>query len=155
MNNDQRQQIVKELQKSYWMEIETVMNYLANSTNLDGIRAEEVRETLEVEVTDELKHAQSLAQRIKELDGIVEGSKDFKASQDTAQPPKETTDLISVVRGVIDAEQGAIEQYKKIINLTDGVDFVTQDLCISLQADEEKHLRLFKGFMRGLENDRK
>jgi hypothetical protein len=29
--------------KAYWMELETVTNYLANSVNLDGVRAEKSR----------------------------------------------------------------------------------------------------------------
>ena len=39
------------------------------------------------------------------------------------------------------AEQGAIEQYNKIIKLCDGVDYVTQDLAITNLADEEEHRR--------------
>ena len=34
-------QIVKELIVSYWMELETIQNYIAASTNLTGIRAQE------------------------------------------------------------------------------------------------------------------
>jgi bacterioferritin len=151
---DKQQKIVKALQVAYWKEIETVMNYQANSINLDGIRAQEIREILEAEVADELGHSRKLAERIKELDGLVEGSAAFKAEQTTSQPPKETTDLESVVRGVIDAEQDAIAHYKNLIELTDGFDYVTQDLCIELQADEEKHLRLFKGFLKGIEKDK-
>ena len=34
------------LQTAYCMELGTVMNYLANSVNLDGIRAEEIKKLL-------------------------------------------------------------------------------------------------------------
>jgi bacterioferritin len=71
--------------------------------------------------------------------------------QTSAQPPKDALDVISVIRGVIEAEQGAIDQYQKLIELTDGVDFVTQDLCIELKGDEEEHRREFKGFLREAE----
>jgi bacterioferritin len=151
---DKQQEIVKALQEAYWKEIETVMNYQANSINLDGIRGQEIREILEAEVVDELGHSRKLGERIKELDGVVEGSFTFKAKQETSQPPAETTDLESVVRGVIDAENDAIAHYKYLIELTDGYDYVTQDLCIELQADEEKHLRLFRGFLKGIEKDK-
>jgi bacterioferritin len=151
---DKQQEIVKGLQAAYWKEIETVMNYQANSINLDGIRGQEIREILEEEVVDELGHSRKLAERIKELDGKVEGSSAFKAEQKTSQPPAETTDLESVVRGVIDAEEDAIAHYKYLIELTDGYDYVTQDLCIALQADEEKHLRHFKGFLKGIKKDK-
>lgn len=31
------------LRTAYCMELETIMNYLANSVNLDGVRAEEIK----------------------------------------------------------------------------------------------------------------
>ncbi|MHC4879625.1 MAG: hypothetical protein ACYTGL_24485 [Planctomycetota bacterium] len=41
MSDDTRAEIIEELKVAYWMEIETVTNYIANSINLDGVRAEE------------------------------------------------------------------------------------------------------------------
>lgn len=143
-----KQDIAKELQKSYWMEIETVMNYISNSVNLDGVRAEEIKKSLAIDITEELTHAQTLAKRIKELDGLVEGSMQFKAEQKSLQTKDDTTDVVSVIEGVIEAEKGAIEQYNKIIKLCDGVDYVTQDMVIGLLAQEESHLREFKGFLK-------
>lgn len=143
-----REEIVKELQKSYWMEIETVMNYISNSVNLDGVRAEEIKKSLAVDITEELTHAQTLAKRIKELDGLVESSMQFKAEQKSLQTKADTTDVVSVIEGVIDAERGAIEQYNKIIKLCDGIDYVTQDMIIGLLAQEESHLREFRGFLK-------
>lgn len=68
------QEIITMLTKSYEMEIETVTNYIANSTNLDGVRAEEIKKSLRVDVAEELAHAQELGDRIKELGGVVPGS---------------------------------------------------------------------------------
>ncbi len=143
-----KEEIVKELQKSYWMEIETVMNYIANSVNLDGVRAEEIKKSLAADITEEITHAQTLARRIKELDGLVEGSSLFKAEQVFLQPKEDTTDVVSVIEGVIEAEKGAIAQYNKIIKMCDGVDYVTQDLVISLLAQEESHMIEFRGFLK-------
>jgi len=81
-------QIVDELVVSYWMEIETVQNYLACSVNPDGVRATEIKESLEQDIQEELGHAQQIAQRIHTLGGTVPGSKDFKAGQDALQPPR-------------------------------------------------------------------
>ncbi len=146
-DSDKMQQIITELCKSYWMEIETVVNYLANSTNLDGVRAEEIKKSLAADVTAELGHATQLANRIKTLGGTVPGSFEFKAAQSTLQPPKKSTDVVTVIKGVIDAENGAITQYNKLIRLCDGVDYVTQDLCVQLLGDEEQHRREFHGFL--------
>jgi bacterioferritin len=143
-----RQEIIDNLTKSYWMEVETVMNYISNSVNLDGVRAEEIKKSLATDVNEEITHAQRLAKRIKELGGTVPGSFDFKAGQKGLQTREDTTDVQSVIEGVIEAENGAIEQYKKIIKLCDGVDYVTQDLCIQLLGNEESHRIEFQGFLK-------
>ena len=44
---EQREQVIELLTKAYWMEIETVMSYIANSVNPDGVRAQEIKESLE------------------------------------------------------------------------------------------------------------
>ncbi|GAB4318302.1 MAG: hypothetical protein Kow0074_07420 [Candidatus Zixiibacteriota bacterium] len=152
MPEDKRKKIVKELTVSYWMEIETVMNYIANSVDLDGVRAEEIKKSLAADVTEELGHAQTLAKRIRELEGVVPGSMKFEATQKMMQPPADSTDVTSVIKGVIKAEEGAIAQYKKIIELCDGVDYVTQDLVITALADEESHRREFIGYLTEYEN---
>lgn len=146
-NHVNREQIVQELKQAYNMELETVINYLANSIHLDGVRAEEIRKSLAADVTEELRHAQLLAKRIKVLDSDIPGSMQLKMEQKSLQPPADMTDVIAVIRGVIDAEEGAIEQYSKLVEMCDGVDFVTQELCIELQRDEEEHRRLFVGFL--------
>lgn len=145
---DQRDQIIAELITSYRMELETVMNYLANSTNLDGVRAEEIKKSLAADITAELGHAQTLARRIKTLGGQVPGSLAFTWDQRALQPPPDQTDVVTVIRGVIEAEEGAIAQYNKLIKICEGTDYVTQDTCIQLLGDEEEHRREFIGFLK-------
>ena len=141
------QKIIDELTVSYFMEIETVMNYIANSVHLDGVRAEEIKKSLAADVTEEIGHAQQLADRIKTLGGSVPGSMGFQAGQSTLQPPADSTDVVSVIKGVIQAEDAACTQYRKIIKLCDDIDYVTQDMCVTLLADEEQHRREFRGFL--------
>ena len=150
-DEEKKQAIIAELTKAYWMELETVLNYLANSINLDGVRAEEIKKSLAADVTEEMLHATQLANRIKTVEGTIPGSEQFNAVQKTLQPPSDSTDVVAVIKGVIDAENAAIEQYGKIIRLCDGFDFVTQDLCITLLADEQQHRREFIGFLKEYE----
>ncbi|MEA2423821.1 MAG: bacterioferritin [Thermoleophilaceae bacterium] len=152
-NREKRDQIIALLTKAYWMEIETVMSYIANSVNPDGVRAQEIIESLKKDVQEELGHAQQFADRIKELYGVVPGSLDFKAEQTYLQPPEQQTDIVHIIRGVVEAETGAIEHYNRIIELCDGVDWVTQDMVIQILHDEEGHKRLFEGFLREYEVD--
>jgi len=146
-----REEIIELLKRAYWMEIETVMSYIANSVNPDGVRAQEIKESLNTDIQEELGHAQRFAERIKELYGVVPGSTEFESEQTFLNPPDEQTDVVHVIRGVIEAETGAIEHYNKIIEVTDGVDPVTQDMIIEVLHDEEGHRRLFEGFLREYE----
>jgi bacterioferritin len=150
-NAEKRDEIVALLRTAYFMEIESVMSYIAASTNPDGVRAQEIREALEEDVQEELGHAQSFARRIKELYGVVPGSLDFRADQRLLQPPDDQTDLVHVIRGVIEAETGAIEHYNRIIEACDGTDWVTQDMVVDILRDEQGHRRLFEGFLREYE----
>jgi bacterioferritin len=147
----QREELIGLLQKAYWMEIETVMSYIANSINPDGVRAQEIVESLQEDIQEELGHAQQFAQRIKELYGVVPGSLEFTAEQTYLQPPEHQTDIVHVIKGVIEAETGAIEHYNRIIEFTDGLDWVTQDMVIAILHDEEGHRRLFEGYLREYE----
>lgn len=150
-NAEPREGVVELLTKAYWMEIETVMSYISASVNLDGVRAQEIRESLAEDVEEELGHARQFADRIKELYGVVPGSEDFAAGQSFLQPPEQQTDIVHVIRGVIKAETGAIEHYTRIVEETDGVDPVTQDMVIAILRDEQGHRRLFEGFLREYE----
>ena len=60
-NIEEREQIIELLKKAYWMEIETVMSYIADSVNPDGVRAQEINESLEEDIQEELGHAQQFA----------------------------------------------------------------------------------------------
>lgn len=146
--------LIKLLQAAYAAELETVANYLANAIWLDGLGAAEVKESLDKDIAEELGHAKQLAQRIKQLGGCPPGSLDLHRTQKSLQPPKDSTDLRSVIRGVIEAEDGAIATYKAIIKACDGVDYVTQDMAVELLADEEEHRCLFAGFQKSIEKRR-
>ena len=150
-NKQKREELIELLKKAYWMEIETVMSYIANSVNPDGVRAQEIIESLEEDIQEELGHAQQFAQRIKELYGVVPGSMEFSAEQTYLQPPELQTDTVHVIKGVIEAEKGAIEHYTRIVEFCDGLDWVTQDMVIQILRDEQGHLRLFEGFLREYE----
>ncbi len=152
LSDAKREELVGLLRTSYIMEIETVANYLANSVFLDGMLAMEVKESLSSDVEEELAHAKRIAARIKILGGRIPGSQELEMTQTALQPPESTIDIESVIRGVIAAEDGAIDQYQKIIEATgEDADPVTQDLCIELKGEEEEHRREFVGFLREYE----
>jgi bacterioferritin len=143
--------IIKELSLAYAMELETVQNYIAASVNLDGVRSEVIKKALAADVMTEVQHAQLLAARIKTIGGLVPGSLDLPRGQKLLQPRKDTTDVVAIIKGVIAAEESAITQYNKIVQICEGVDYVTQDMVIKILGNEEDHRREFIGFLKEYE----
>jgi bacterioferritin len=141
------ERVLELLREAYSDEIETVMNYQTNAIVLDGVRAEEIKESLRQDIQEELTHAEQLGQRLKQLDARPPGSAEFVARQDSLQPPEDSTDVLSVIRGVLDAEEGAIETYRELVAAAEAADDpVTEDLAVTLLADEEAHRTEFRGF---------
>ena len=143
-----KEEIIASLRKAYCMEVETVLNYLANSLVLEGVRADFIKQALTADIQGELTHATQLGNRIKQLGGTVPGSLKVELTQRYMQPPEDTTDVVTVIQGVLRAENEAIDHYKKLIRLTEGEDYVTQDLAITILADEEGHRQHFEGYLK-------
>ena len=143
-----KEQIIASLSKAYMMEVETVLNYLANSLDLEGVRAEFIKQALAADIQEELGHAQQLGNRIKQLHGSVPGSQSLQMTQRSLQPQKDSTDVLNVIKGVLAAEEEAIAQYNSLIKLTDGSDYVTQDLAITILGQEEAHRQQFEGYLK-------
>jgi bacterioferritin len=53
-----------------------------------------------------------------------------------------------VIRGVLAAEEAAIAHYNHVIKVTDGQDYVTQDLAITLLGQEDAHRQQFEGYLK-------
>mgnify|MGYP002761047743 CR=1 FL=1 len=146
--------VIDLLKKAYSDEIETVMNYQTNAIVLDGVRAEEIKDGLQQDVQEELDHAEQLGMRLKQLDARPPGSAEFTARQDSLQPPEDSTDVLSVIEGVIDAENDAIDTYRSLIDAAqEANDPVTEDLAVTILADEEAHLTEFRGFKKEYQAD--
>ena len=139
--------VITVLQSAYLEELETVMNYRTNSIVLDGVRAQEIKESLEEDILEELTHAELLGQRLKQLDARPPGSAEFTAQQGSLQPPEDSTDVLAVIRGVLDAEEDAISTYRRLVDLArEADDPVTEDLAVEILGDEEAHRTELRGF---------
>src|SRR6266566_7783494 len=103
-----KDQIITSLRQAFNMELETVINYLANSLHMEGVRADFIKQALAADIQGELSHAQQLGNRIKQLGGSIPGSLDLKMTQKNMQPQPDTTDVVDVIRGVLQAEEEAI-----------------------------------------------
>jgi bacterioferritin len=140
---DKTNEIISELKRSYAAELETLQNHLANSVELDGIKPQILQRSLQESVSLRLDHARRLAKRINVIGGRVPGSVELPRDQNYLQPALDQADTRAVIHGVLRANEAAIAQYERIISLTEGTDFVTQDLVIDLLSDERAQRRLF------------
>ena len=143
-----KNEILDALTKAYTMEVETVINYLANSLYLEGVRAEAIKGALAADIQEELTHAQQFGNRIKQLGGMVPGSLALKFNEKSLQPPSDSTDVVAVIKGVIAAEEEAIKHYKAMVKLTQDDDFVTEDLARNILGQEEAHRQQFEGYLK-------
>ncbi|EMA44965.1 ferritin-like domain-containing protein [Halococcus saccharolyticus] len=134
-------------------EFETVINYQTNAAALAGVAAEEIADSLSADVQEELGHAEEIGERITQLGGQPKGSFDLEMGQEELQPPEDPTDVLSVIDGVIAAEEGAVETYRELIEVAEEAgDPVTEDFATELLADEEEHLAEFEGYRKEYED---
>jgi bacterioferritin len=142
-------QVIDLLRKAYSDEMETVINYQTNALVLDGVRAEEIKESLQQDIQEELSHAEQLGQRLKQLGARPPASDEFVARQESLQPPEDSTDVLAVINGVLDAEADAIRTYASLIDAAKAADDpVTEDLAVTILSDEEAHRTEFDGFKK-------
>ena len=143
--------VIELLRSAYNDEMETVMNYLTNAAVLDGVSAAEVKDSLRADAKqEELIHAERLGKRLKELDAQPPASFEFEPAQEALQPPEDTADVLSVIDGVIEYEQAAIDTYRSLMKAAQEADDpVTEDLAIDILSDEESHRSEFRSFRKG------
>jgi bacterioferritin len=146
---DERRAIIELLTRAYWMEIETVTNYIAASVSHDGGRGLAVRAALTTGVEEEVRLARSLGRRIQELQhGVVPGAEPFASDEQYPQPPRRSTDVARTIEAVVATETSAIRHYQRIMRATATLDADTNALALGILRDEQRHLRLFEAFLR-------
>ena len=146
--------VVDLLRHAYSDELETVMNYQTNAIVLDGVRAEEIKESLLEDIQEELDHSRQIGNRRKQLDARPPGSAEFTPRQDSLQPPEDSTNVSAVIRGVLEAEDDAIDTYRELVDAArEANDPVTEDLAVTILTDEEAHRTEFRGFQKEYQND--
>jgi ferritin-like protein len=144
---DKTNEIISELERSYAAELETLQNHLANSVEFGAREPQIIQQSLEESVSLRLNHARRLAKRINVLGGRVPGSLELPRNQSYLQTGLDKADAAMVLHGVLRASEASIAQYERIIALTEGSDYVTQDLLIDLLSDEREQQRLFSALL--------
>ena len=126
------EQLIAGLNEALSEELTALIQYLWHHIQGRGIESAAVSEIFKATSMTEMNHAYKLAERIDLLGGVPGTA--------GARPPKTGGDVRQMIQDDLAAEYGAIETYKRLIELADDEDDdVTEQMLIQILADEEEH----------------
>lgn len=131
-------------------ELTTYYYYTILRCNLIGLKGEGIKEIAEVARIEDRNHFEALVPRIYELGGKLPD--DMKTFHDVsacppASLPKDPTDVMAMLKVLVDAERCAVSGYTHICNLTAGKDHRTYDLSLAILNEEVEHESWFAEFL--------
>ena len=98
--------------------------YWVGALVVEGAMRADVQSEFEEHAEEERRHAQLLANRIIELEGV---------------PVPQEFDSVSLLKDNVASERCAIIRYQEIADFTNGKDFTTCDIAKHILAEEEEH----------------
>lgn len=121
-----------------------------------GPQRRDIQDEFMKHASDELRHAQMLATRIIELEGVpVLSPHDwFKHARCPYQMPA-TFDVESFLKIIRSAEECAMIRYQEIAEFTEGKDFVTNDMAKHILAEEADHEQDMQDYLDDLNQMKK
>jgi bacterioferritin len=132
-------ELIEMLNKAIGLELQVSIQYMWQHVRIYGFDHLSIAEELKKIAIEEMKHAESIAERVDYLGGIPT-TKPAKITVGDTPEQMITNDML--------AEEETIDFYKTIIETTiKEKDYVTHDLFVSILTDEEEHHNLFKGLL--------
>ena len=143
-------EIVELLVKNAAAELTTYYYYTILRINLIGLQGENIKEIAETARIEDRNHFEAIVPRIYELGGKLPGNmKEFHdlSACPPAALPKDPTDVIAMLKVLVEAERCAVRGYTHICNLTAGKDHRTYDLSQAILNEEIEHESWFSEFL--------
>ncbi len=143
-------QLVELLVKNAAAELTTYYYYTILRCNLIGLEGEGIKEIAETARIEDRNHFEALVPRIYELGGKL--PEDMKTFHDIsacppARLPKDSTDVMAILKVLVEAERCAVRGYTHICNMTAGKDHRTYDLSQAILNEEIEHESWFSEFL--------
>lgn len=130
--------IIKLLNDSLATELVCVLRYKRNHFMAVAMGMPEMAEAFLLHSSEEMTHAEKLAQRIVELGGAPDFSP-VALNHNGHASYDDFHDLVSMTRSHLVAEHAAIETYAQIVDVLAGTDPVTQKLVEGIVLEELDH----------------
>ena len=133
-------EIITTLNKAYADEWLAYYQYFIEAKVIKGIMKDAAIAELTQHATDELRHANMVADRILQLGGtpLLHPQEWFTHTNCGYEEPKDF-DVVSVLEDSIKGEQCAISVYSQLADMTRNKDIVTYDIVSEILADEVEH----------------
>lgn len=133
-------EIISMLNKAYADEWLAYYQYFIEAKVIKGIMKDAAIAELTQHATDELRHANMVADRILQLGGtpLLHPQEWFTHTNCGYEEPKDF-DVVSILEDSIKGEQCAISVYSELADMTRDKDIVTYDIVSEILADEVEH----------------
>ena len=133
-------EIITVLNKAYADEWLAYYQYFIEAKVVKGIMKDAAIAELTQHATDELRHANMVADRILQLGGtpLLHPQEWFTHTNCGYEEPKEF-DVVKILEDSIKGEQCAISVYSQLAEMTRDKDIVTYDIVSQILADEVEH----------------
>ena len=133
-------EVIKLLNKAYADEWLAYYQYYIEEKVISGIMKDAAITELNQHASDELRHADMVANRILQLGGtpLLNPKEWFTHTNCGYEEPK-NFDVVAILEDAIKGEQCAITTYSELADITRGKDIVTYDLVSQILADEVEH----------------
>jgi len=133
-------EIISVLNKAYADEWLAYYQYFIEAKVIKGIMKDAAIAELTQHATDELRHANMLADRIIQLGGtpLLHPQAWFTHANCGYEEPKDF-DVVRILEDSIKGEQCAISVYSQLADMTRHKDIVTYDIVSEILADEVEH----------------
>jgi ferritin-like protein len=143
-------EILDLLVKNAAAELTTYYYYTILRANLVGLKGEGIKEIAETARIEDRNHFEAIVPRIYELGGkLPENMKDFHDASacPPAALPKDPTDVMAILKVLVEAERCAVRGYTHICNITAGKDHRTYELAKAILNEEIEHESWFSEFL--------
>jgi bacterioferritin len=134
------EEIITLLNKAYADEWLAYYQYYIESKVIKGIMKDAAIAELDQHATDELRHADLVAERILQLGGTpLLSPKDWFTQTNCGYEEPKDFDVVAILEDAIKGEQCAISTYSALADITRDKDIVTYDMVSQILADEVEH----------------
>jgi bacterioferritin len=141
-----RATVLRLLNEALATEIVCTLRYRYHYYMVSGINAKSVAAEFQEHAAEEQEHADRIAKRITELDGVPNFSPDGMSSRSHSEYV-EGNDIIDMIKENLIAERIAIDTYRGIVQYLGNDDPTTRRMMEEILAVEEEHAEDMKSLL--------